>query len=101
MHPARFQVSRRHKDPIDSKRVCRPSRWGNGFKVDEMPGQTKEQKHFEAVQRFRSWMNSNDPKAMELKEQLPELKGKNLGCFCPLHLACHADVLLEMANPRN
>ena len=101
MHPTRFQVSRRHKDPVDSKRVCRPSRWGNGFKVDEMPGQTKEQKHFEAVQRFRSWINSNDSKALELKEQLPELKGKNLGCFCPPHLACHADVLLEMANPRN
>jgi len=64
-----------------------------------MPGQTKEQKHFEAVKRFRSWINSNDPKAMELKEQLSELKGKNLGCFCPPHLSCHADVLLEMANP--
>lgn len=26
------------------------------------------------------------------------LKGKNLACFCPEHLPCHAAVLLEIAN---
>ncbi len=30
---------------------------------------------------------------------LNELKGKNLACFCPLDASCHADVLLELANP--
>lgn len=29
---------------------------------------------------------------------LNELKGKDLACFCPLDAACHADVLLELAN---
>lgn len=34
-----------------------------------------------------------------------ELRGKNLACWCPLedadgnHVPCHADVLLELANP--
>jgi hypothetical protein len=28
-----------------------------------------------------------------------ELAGKNLACFCPLDQPCHADVLLELANP--
>ncbi len=26
------------------------------------------------------------------------LRGKNLGCWCPLSQPCHADVLLEIAN---
>lgn len=27
-----------------------------------------------------------------------ELKGKNLACFCPLNKPCHADILLKYAN---
>lgn len=27
-----------------------------------------------------------------------ELRDKNLACWCPLDVPCHADVLLEMAN---
>jgi Domain of unknown function (DUF4326) len=29
---------------------------------------------------------------------LPELRGKNLACWCKPGCACHADVLLEIAN---
>lgn len=31
-------------------------------------------------------------------ENLGELRGKNLACWCPLDQPCHADVLLELAN---
>jgi hypothetical protein len=27
-----------------------------------------------------------------------ELRGKDLACWCPLGVPCHADVLLEIAN---
>jgi hypothetical protein len=27
-----------------------------------------------------------------------ELRGKNLGCYCPPEAECHADVLLDVAN---
>jgi hypothetical protein len=27
-----------------------------------------------------------------------ELRGRPLGCYCPLDQACHVDVLLEIAN---
>ena len=27
------------------------------------------------------------------------LRGKNLACWCPIGQPCHADVLVEMANP--
>ena len=29
------------------------------------------------------------------------LKGKNLACWCPLGVACHADVLLEIVNRKD
>lgn len=34
------------------------------------------------------------------KLNLSELQGKNLACWCPLNQPCHADVLLELANPK-
>jgi hypothetical protein len=36
--------------------------------------------------------------AYRLVRRLPELRGKNLACFCSLENHCHADVLLELAN---
>ena len=30
--------------------------------------------------------------------RLPELRGKNLCCWCSLSDECHADILLELAN---
>ena len=29
---------------------------------------------------------------------LPEFRGHDLACWCPLDEPCHADVLLEIAN---
>lgn len=29
---------------------------------------------------------------------LPELRGMNLACWCPLSGVCHADLLLQLAN---
>lgn len=29
---------------------------------------------------------------------MPELRGKDLFCWCPLDQPCHANVLLELAN---
>jgi hypothetical protein len=30
--------------------------------------------------------------------RLPELRGKNLACFCKPGEPCHADILIELAN---
>ena len=30
---------------------------------------------------------------------LEQLRGRDLACWCPLDQPCHADVLLELANP--
>lgn len=31
-------------------------------------------------------------------DEIKELRGKTLACWCPLDQPCHADVLLEIAN---
>ena len=32
------------------------------------------------------------------RKRLPELRGKNLACWCPLDRPCHADILLRKAK---
>lgn len=48
----------------------------------------------EALQRFRNGLL----KGSKRRKRLAELRGKNLACWCALDAACHADVLLELAN---
>ena len=33
-----------------------------------------------------------------LMASLPQLRGRDLACWCPLDQPCHADVLLQIAN---
>jgi hypothetical protein len=40
----------------------------------------------------------DDEVAVELREALRELAGKDLACWCPLDQPCHADVLMALAN---
>jgi hypothetical protein len=42
---------------------------------------------------YRKWLRNTGK-----TEDVKELQGKNLACFCPLDQPCHADVLLEIAN---
>jgi Domain of unknown function (DUF4326) len=66
------------------------------------------------VQAYREWL-TGEPFSLHWREpnhflgwlaacredrvkRLPELRGKDLACYCPLDQPCHADVLLELAN---
>lgn len=51
----------------------------------------------EAVRRYREWLNSEFGKLYR-HSMLPDLRRRNLACWCPLDQPCHADVLLELAN---
>jgi hypothetical protein len=62
--------------------VARPSRWGNPF----CPGLDRA----EAVERYELYLIWHRP---DLVEQLPQLRGWRLACYCPLDEPCHADVL--------
>lgn len=69
----------------------RPTKWGNPFKV-EVHGREG------AVDMFRKWITHHENAGFKLwADAEVELKGKDLVCWCAPK-ACHADVLLELAN---
>lgn len=93
--PRRIQLSRAPgwKLPEGAVSVARPHRWGNPFSIGD-PGVPTRQ---EAVRRFRQWIVAAmaDP---EVARDLEALRGRRLACWCRLAEACHADVLIELAN---
>jgi hypothetical protein len=67
--------------------VGRPSKWGNPFVIGA------DGSREEVVLKYYNYLMAHP----ELSGQLHELKDKNLVCWCK-PLACHADVLLTLAN---
>lgn len=67
--------------------VGRPSKWGNPFTIGR--DGTREQ----VIETYRLWLMRGNP----LLHDIHELKGKTLACWCAPK-ACHADVLLDLAN---
>jgi hypothetical protein len=67
--------------------IGRPSKWGNPF-IEGKHG-TRE----EVVELYRQYIRGNE----ELKNVIPELRGKILGCYCKPDL-CHGDILAGFAN---
>jgi len=89
--PQRFQVETLlMPNPPNGKRVTRPSRWGNPYRVGHEAADAAE-----AVALFRHHLQQH-PAMVELARR--ELAGFHLGCTCPLDQPCHADVWLEVAN---
>lgn len=86
----RLQEASRALNGLPAVSVARPHRHGNPFVVS--PAQSAAQ----AVRRFRAraeeWLSDN-PAVID------DLTGKNLACWCKPGAPCHADVLLELANP--
>ncbi len=83
--------------PPNTVYVGRPSRWGNPFRAGHVSlsfGDCNSDE--EALSQFREWLLTMDSLAGQAKQ---ELQGKNLACWCPTDRPCHADVLLEIANP--
>jgi hypothetical protein len=89
--PIRVQRKRTKgwKMPQNTIYVGRPSRWGNPYlKASNM---TQAQK----VAAYESWIRTMPILLSDIRR---ELVGKNLACWCPLDVPCHADVLLREAN---
>jgi hypothetical protein len=65
--------------------IGRGSKWGNPYRigVDGTRG--------EVIEKYRDYILNNK----ELLDDLPELKGKILGCWCSPK-RCHGEVLLEL-----
>lgn len=103
MNPRRIQRSRAKGWKLPENTVCvdRSTQWGNPFKVGEIMDSLEPQPLTakEAVELFRQAVLNNGAFIKFRKEELWKLRGKNLACWCGPNEACHADVLLELANP--
>jgi hypothetical protein len=116
--PVRLRLSRRAKfdlqllsletNGLPARGVVRPSIFGNPWKIGPPP-MTLER----VVALHRAWITGEASDAeigerlaalrRQVLERLPELRGHNLACWCPLPQpgapdVCHATVLLELAN---
>ena len=84
----------------DEKRIFHygASIFANPFKVDKKGKDGKIIKLDgtveECVKKYEKYLVSKP----ELIDKLGELKGKNLGCFCPPDSVCHTDVLIKQIN---
>lgn len=79
--------------------IGRPTKWGNPF--SHKKGTQAEflvSSREEAIEAFRKWITEGE--GMHLLDSIGELKGKTLGCWCK-PLACHGDVLAELADQAN
>jgi hypothetical protein len=113
--------------PVGAVYVGRPSRWGNPFRIYK--GHTsigpswslarEAWHHIPAEECLNAYVTSSTPmgpavairlfsdlmgvrardEAERLRDWLAPLAGLDLACWCPLDQPCHADVLLEIANP--
>lgn len=92
--------------------------WGHGCKKNPCGCCTYEPSDYCCLDTFREYVMSGlegrpsrtgsiriaceamagYPRRAKLVARLPELRGKNLACWCSLNRPCHADVLLELAN---
>jgi hypothetical protein len=88
--------------PANTVKVDRSTKWGNPFQVGQPFCRTAD----DAVRMFKGRLPSHplyvpalpDTYFGRLVASIPDLRGKNLACWCPLDAPCHADVLLELAN---
>lgn len=114
--PHRVQLRRTKgwRMPPNTVRVCRPSVFGNPWRVsdilaaDRAEGRptSQQQAQAAAVESYRAWLAGDDfgdsyPASTGDREALllalPTLRRKSLACWCK-ESPCHADVLLELAN---
>lgn len=91
--PERVQLSRRKgwRKPENTVVVSRPSKWGNPYSIED-----HGRDH--ALSLYRNDLENSWAGWAIYNRIREELAGKNLACWCPLDLACHADILLELAN---
>jgi len=94
--PKRIQRKRTKgwKMPKNAVYVGRNSTYGNWHVVGE---NGTAQECVEKYKRDIKYWASKHP--LEYKKWISRLTGKDLACWCSLDQPCHADVLLQLANP--
>ena len=114
--PVRLQLSRKkgfdlqaHSlsvNGLPAVNVARPTKWGNPWRVGmrRCSGRGENYSEVPVIDNARAVMFFSDMLALPKRnypsnDEIAELTGKNLACWCKPGDACHADVLLDLANP--
>lgn len=84
-----MRVLNKHIDviPHDAVYIGRGSKWGNPFVIG------KHGDRDEVIDMYEEWLLNNP----ELLDQIDELIGKDLWCFCKPK-RCHGDVLVKLVR---
>ena len=85
------------KDSFDVY-IGRPSKWGNPFthiKDASTLAKYVVPNRNEAIAAYKKWITEGD--GMYLLDDLHELDGKTLGCWCKPK-RCHGDILAELVS---
>ena len=86
--------------------IGRPSPWGNPW--THRGGTSAEfcvESRSQAIENYRKWLLGLDflgilcDKRAWIRENLPTLKGKMIGCWCSPK-PCHGDVLADLCNEK-
>ena len=72
---------------LDYVYIGRPSKWGNPFVIG------RDGNRDEVVRKYLYYILEDQ----NLLNDLSEIKGKNLGCYCAPQL-CHGDVLIVLCE---
>ncbi len=111
--PVRLRLSRRkgfnlqrHSKAVNGLpaiNVARPSKWGNPFIVGstfKLDGHVRYEtmSQEDAVHFFHLMLRRLDRTYPSDAEIFGELRNRNLACWCKPDVACHADVLIDIAN---
>jgi hypothetical protein len=97
--PTRIQRQRRKgwRLPANAVSVTRPrrsfpGRWGNPFREKKHGGTLTQAECLRLFESYARVRMVQDPGWLE------PLRGKDLACWCQPGDACHADILLRLAN---
>lgn len=106
--PRRVQLSRAKgwRMPENTVKVDRTTRWGNPYREGITPGNYASWFRHDVQMEMASPAAPTEPghpwsrHLWEIGRNVHLLRGRNLACGCKLDAPCHADVLLELANPK-
>lgn len=89
------RVVNRYKEPFDVY-IGRGSKWGNPYShLDNTKAEHRVATVEEAIEGYRRHLLRQIATLQITTQELLELEGKTLGCFCKPK-PCHGDVIVEM-----
>ncbi len=91
MKRIQYKRSKGWRMPENAVYVGRPSKWGNPYKIGI------DGTRLEVIEKYLIWL---DAQLQENRKFLEPLKGKDLACWCPLNMPCHADIIIKILNEK-